>query len=211
MTDKPEILMLEGIRTVFPAAEPNWAGAADPDTAIVEWGNCHIVVTSWDHDGYDVGIYGPGQWMAGDDPLGFASFPRDVAGVVAMLDDLTENADGTLHGPTNDQGWAEWAAAQVEAHPDRIHPEGLRMSADRTISYRIPGTVVAHYDPETGTTRTTFTPHAGAAGHFGPAAEWWGDGDNPLSDDDLDNPDGPLWRAIQRELEASGATITWEE
>ncbi len=109
--------LIDAVQTVYPNAYPMSFGQLDPDSAVIEWGDCKIVVTSLDHDGYDVGIYDVGQWDHGCDPIGFASFPHDVAGITAMLDDLT---DGSLDGPTNNHQWAEYAADEIHNHPDRL-------------------------------------------------------------------------------------------
>lgn len=64
-----------------------------------------------------------------------------------------------------------------------------------TVSVVIPGIVTAHYF-EGVITGINFTPHASGAGYFGPAAI-------PDDDDvdlDVENTDGPFWRAVQHAL-----------
>ncbi len=77
-------------------------------------------------------------------------------------------------------------------------------------TYRVPGAVFVEYDPNTGKTRTTFTPSAGGAGYFGPAAELW-EGANVLSDEELTDSFGPFWRGVQQELRDNDYRIAWEE
>lgn len=92
------------------------------------------------------------------------------------------------------------------------------MTTER-IRVTIPGSFAAHYDMESGTvTGLVFTPHGGDAGYFGPSAvvdynldDWR----EPLSDDaialDVEDTDGPFWRAVQDALANDYPKITWEE
>jgi hypothetical protein len=75
--------------------------------------------------------------------------------------------------------------------------------SEATIS--IPGQFTVTYEgtvEEGRITKMAFTPDAGAAGYFGPSAEVW---DAKTRDDGLDrldveDTDGPFWRAMQAAL-----------
>ena len=75
----------------------------------------------------------------------------------------------------------------------------------------IPGRVAA-YIVEGQVTEINFTPHASGAGYFGPAAVV-----DELSDEDedhfdLENTEGPFWRAVQEYLaEHPDQSIGWTE
>jgi ABC-type proline/glycine betaine transport system substrate-binding protein len=106
------ISLIDAVQTVYPNAYPMTFGHHDPDSAVVEWDDCVIVVTCVDGDNYDVGFYTATQWEDGE-PTVLASFPHDVAGITAMLDDLTEiQPEGT--------DWEAWAPQWLSDHPDRI-------------------------------------------------------------------------------------------
>lgn len=127
------VSLIDGVRTMFPGAGP--VVPTDTDSAIIAWGHCHIVITPSDTpwgDTFDVGIYDVGMFEHGMDPLAFVAFPRDVAGIVAMLEDLTEiGHDNTSKGPANNTQWAHAAADEIRRHPDRLDPRsGLVRSHD---------------------------------------------------------------------------------
>jgi hypothetical protein len=72
----------------------------------------------------------------------------------------------------------------------------------------IPGTFYATYE-DGKITGYTFTPSGSAAGYFGPSARVE-DGDDDL---DVEDTNGPFWRAVQADLTANGAEpdVAWQE
>lgn len=96
--------------------------------------------------------------------------------------------------------WAEWGHCCLASTEHEIVPAQQ--------AYTVPGTVMVVFDARHGTTETTFTPFGGAAGHFGPPALPYEDADENL---DLEDVDGPFWRGVQAELEASCGLIRWTE
>lgn len=107
-----------------------------------------------------------------------------------------------------------WALALVEHYPpcgglgvDRF-PELVKPAPEpSTITVEIPGRMFAYWTEE-GVTHLTFTPAAGDAGYFGPSAtiiDHEHDSiDSAAAALDVENVDGPFWKAMQAALVVVG-------
>ena len=70
----------------------------------------------------------------------------------------------------------------------------------------VPGTVTARYC-DGKITGWVFSPLGSCAGHFGPTAVVV---DGP-GIDNIDDVDGPFWKAVQDDLALNGFNVDWEE
>lgn len=88
-----------------------------------------------------------------------------------------------------------------------------RELADAGLNYEahVPGLVTVRI-VDGGVDKIIFTPYASSAGHFGPSAIW-SEGDDDSQMVDLEDTDGPFWRAVQNYGDGrwDDPVIHWEE
>lgn len=100
------VTLIDMVAEVFPNAEPVWHGAPVLDSCVLPFGDVTFVVTPDDDgEGYLLGVYPGDTWITGHDDPSSTVLHRDPAGVLAMLDYLTEPPEGVDIGA--------WAAQRI--------------------------------------------------------------------------------------------------